>query len=77
MKFCPECGSQLPTGTAKYYSAYYVGAIPIPIPNDGDLTAIRRPHAGSNNADSCSRHQTSDNSKKCSKNDTPMILPFP
>jgi hypothetical protein len=25
---------------------------------------------------SCS-HQTSDNSKKCSKNDTPMILPFP
>ena len=34
-------------------------------------------NAVSNNDDSCSRHQTSDNSKKCSKNDTPMILPFP
>jgi hypothetical protein len=34
-------------------------------------------NAESNNDDSCSSHQTSDNSKKCSKNDTPMILPFP
>jgi hypothetical protein len=35
-------------------------------------------YAASNNDDgSCSSHQTSDNSKKCSKNDTPMILPFP
>ena len=34
-------------------------------------------NAAINNDDSCSRHQTSDNSKKCSKNDTPMILPFP
>jgi hypothetical protein len=32
--------------------------------------------ASNNDAKSCS-HQTSDNSKKCSKNYTPMILPFP
>ena len=35
-------------------------------------------NAASNNEDgSCSSHQTSGNSKECSKNDTPMILPFP
>jgi hypothetical protein len=35
-------------------------------------------YAASNNDDSsCSSHQTSGNSKKCSKNDTPMILPSP
>jgi hypothetical protein len=32
--------------------------------------------ASNDDASSCG-HQTSDNSKKCSKNDTPMILPFP
>jgi hypothetical protein len=34
-------------------------------------------NAASNNDDSSCSHQNSDNSKKCSKNDTPMILPFP
>ena len=34
-------------------------------------------NAASNDDNSSCRHQTSDNSKKCSKNDTPMILPFP
>lgn len=28
-------------------------------------------------SNSCSQHDTSDTSKRCSKNDTPMLLPFP
>ena len=34
-------------------------------------------NAASNDNSSCGQRHTSDNSKKCSKNDTPMILPFP
>jgi hypothetical protein len=37
---------------------------------------VQDANAASNEDSSCS-HQTSDKSKKCSKNDTPMILPFP
>lgn len=28
-------------------------------------------------SNSCSQHDTSDTSKRCSKNDTPMLIPFP
>jgi hypothetical protein len=38
---------------------------------------LQNANAASNDDNSSCRHQTSDNSKKCSKNDTPMILPFP
>ena len=34
-------------------------------------------NAASNDDSSFRQHRTSDDSKKCSKNDTHMILPFP
>jgi hypothetical protein len=39
-------------------------------------TAITLHDADAASSNSCN-HQTSDNSKKCSQNDTPFVLPFP
>jgi len=46
----------------------------------GVSTAMITPqyaNAASNDNSSCGQRHTSDDSKKCSKNDTPFVLPFP
>ena len=41
------------------------------------MITLQYVNAASNDDGSCGQHHTSDNPRKCSKNDTPFVLPFP
>ncbi|HYZ51530.1 MAG TPA: hypothetical protein VE593_11630 [Nitrososphaeraceae archaeon] len=41
------------------------------------MISLQYANAASNDNSSCGQHHTSDDSKKCSKIDTPFVLPFP
>jgi hypothetical protein len=41
------------------------------------MISLQYANAASNDNSSCGQHHTSDDSKECSKDDTPFVLPFP
>jgi len=41
------------------------------------MITLQYANAASNDNSSCGQRHSSDDSKKCSKNDTPFVLPFP